>query len=221
MLGTINERIKFLRLRHGYTQQEVIKVLGVGKSVYSMYESGERTMSVEVVTKLANLYDVSTDFIIGISNHTKNTRTSSVEQYLTDTSIESITNMGKSNNIDALRALNTLISDEQSHKIFSSLNHVLNAMTLERGSKHAKNISELDLEFDKLYAKKLLGINFLENDISDDILKNVINEIGEERDCITNEMYSIIKMFFMTQIESFIDRTRDNTFTIRTAISTK
>ena len=40
----VGKRIRFLRIQHGYTQQEIINILGVGKSAYSMYENGERTM---------------------------------------------------------------------------------------------------------------------------------------------------------------------------------
>ena len=38
------------------------------RSVYRRYESGEREIPVWAVIKLAELYDVSTDYLLGLSD---------------------------------------------------------------------------------------------------------------------------------------------------------
>lgn len=62
VFGTV---LKELRLKSGMTQQELATKLGVTKSVVSYYELAERTPSPEILLKLANLFHVSTDFLLG------------------------------------------------------------------------------------------------------------------------------------------------------------
>ena len=44
----LGAKLKELREYHGYTQQEIVKLLGVGRAVYGMYESGERTINIKI-----------------------------------------------------------------------------------------------------------------------------------------------------------------------------
>ena len=59
-------RLKQLRLREGYTQQQLADKLGVTKSVVSYYELQERYPSPEVLTKLASVFHVTTDYLLGL-----------------------------------------------------------------------------------------------------------------------------------------------------------
>ena len=47
------------------TQQEIADVLNIHRSVYRRYESGERETPAWVVVKLADYYQVSTDYLLG------------------------------------------------------------------------------------------------------------------------------------------------------------
>lgn len=62
VFGTI---LKELRIKSGMTQKELAAKLGVTKSVVSYYELAERTPSPEILLKLANIFHVSTDFLLG------------------------------------------------------------------------------------------------------------------------------------------------------------
>ncbi len=62
-------RLKKLRLQEGYTQQQLANRLGVTKSVVSYYELQERYPSPEVLTKLATIFHVSTDYLLGLDKH--------------------------------------------------------------------------------------------------------------------------------------------------------
>ena len=61
------ERLKKLRLRENLTQQQLADRLGVTKSVVSYYELQERYPSPEILIKLASVFHVSTDYILGLS----------------------------------------------------------------------------------------------------------------------------------------------------------
>ena len=58
--------LKKLRLQEGLTQQQLATSLGVTKSVVSYYELQARYPSPEVLRKLASLFHVSTDYLLGI-----------------------------------------------------------------------------------------------------------------------------------------------------------
>lgn len=49
----------------GMTQKEVAQKVGVARSTYALYETGERSPDVEVVKKLAEVLGVSGDYLIG------------------------------------------------------------------------------------------------------------------------------------------------------------
>ena len=59
-------RLKELRTKSGLTQQKLGELLGVSKSVVSYYELQERTPSPEVLVKLASIFHVSADYLLGI-----------------------------------------------------------------------------------------------------------------------------------------------------------
>ena len=58
--------LKQLRLKAGYTQQQLASRLGVTKSVVSYYELQARYPSPEVLVKIAAVFHVSTDYLLGL-----------------------------------------------------------------------------------------------------------------------------------------------------------
>lgn len=53
---TIANNIKLLREASNYTQENIASFLGIGRSTYSNYESGERELPMSCMEKLADLY---------------------------------------------------------------------------------------------------------------------------------------------------------------------
>lgn len=59
-------RIKTLRTQTGITQKQLAERLGVTKSVVSYYELLERSPSPEILVKMAQIFHVSTDYLLGM-----------------------------------------------------------------------------------------------------------------------------------------------------------
>lgn len=59
-------KLKTLRQQAGMTQRQLGERIGTTKATISYYELSERTPSPEMLIKLANVFHVSTDFLLGI-----------------------------------------------------------------------------------------------------------------------------------------------------------
>lgn len=59
------ENIRSLRIDHGYTQKQIGEYLGISQNTYSQYEIGVLKYPVDVLIKLADLYQVSLDYLVG------------------------------------------------------------------------------------------------------------------------------------------------------------
>lgn len=62
-------RIRDLREDHDYTQEYVASYLGMKQSQYSRYERGLRDTPTDVLIALVKLYNVSADYILGITDN--------------------------------------------------------------------------------------------------------------------------------------------------------
>ena len=62
------ERIRALRDDNDKTQAEIAKLLKVGQRTYCDYELGKTRIPVDSLIILAKLYDVSMDYICGLSD---------------------------------------------------------------------------------------------------------------------------------------------------------
>ena len=63
-----NERIREIREEFSYTQQQIANLLNVGQRTYCDYESGKTRIPVDSIIILARHYNVSMDYITGVSN---------------------------------------------------------------------------------------------------------------------------------------------------------
>ena len=60
----IGDKIQALRKQHGWSQQQLAKMIGTSGPIVGRYERGEMTPSVEVAKKLADTFDVTLDFLV-------------------------------------------------------------------------------------------------------------------------------------------------------------
>lgn len=64
-------RIRNLREDKDLYQKDVAKMLGISQQYYSEYESCNRAIPIFHLIKLAEFYNVSIDYIVGLTDNTK------------------------------------------------------------------------------------------------------------------------------------------------------
>lgn len=59
------KKIKNLRQNKGLTQAEMAEKIDVARTTYAMYEQGKREPDFEILEKIADYFNVSTDYLLG------------------------------------------------------------------------------------------------------------------------------------------------------------
>ncbi len=63
------KRLYDLRTDNDLRQEDIANYLKITKQAYGMYENGKRNLPIEHLIKLSEIYNVSTDFILNITNN--------------------------------------------------------------------------------------------------------------------------------------------------------
>lgn len=61
----IIERLKKLRKERKLTQKDIATFLNISQPAYQQFESGKKKMNLETMEKLADFFNVSTDYLLG------------------------------------------------------------------------------------------------------------------------------------------------------------
>jgi len=61
-------RLRDLREDKDLTQIELVRILGMHKTTYTNYEQGKREIPFSLAIRLAEFYNVSLDYIAGLTN---------------------------------------------------------------------------------------------------------------------------------------------------------
>lgn len=62
------QRLKDLREDKDLTQTQLVEILGMHKTTYTNYEQGKREIPFELVIRLAKFYNVTIDYIAGLTD---------------------------------------------------------------------------------------------------------------------------------------------------------
>ncbi len=62
------KRIRDLREDHDKTQEEIADILGTSQTMYARYERGANELPIHHLIALCKYYNVSADYILGLSN---------------------------------------------------------------------------------------------------------------------------------------------------------
>jgi len=65
----VYKRIRELREDKDLTQQQIADALGISQRSYSYYENGKRMLPPEIIAALARYHNVSSDYILEITNN--------------------------------------------------------------------------------------------------------------------------------------------------------
>ena len=64
-------KIRNIREDKDLTQKQISKILNCTQQTYSRYETGEITIDINNLIKLADFYNTSTDYLLGLTNEIK------------------------------------------------------------------------------------------------------------------------------------------------------
>jgi|SRR5690625_2543018 len=65
------ERLRALREQNNFEQKDMGKKLNITASAYGFYEQGRNEPSLQTLVEIAKIFDVSTDYLLGLSNTEK------------------------------------------------------------------------------------------------------------------------------------------------------
>ena len=68
MIVELGERLKTLRIENHLRQDQVARLINVDKSSISLYETGMRQPSYATLVRLADVFNVTTDYLLGRTN---------------------------------------------------------------------------------------------------------------------------------------------------------
>lgn len=124
-MNMFGERIRKLREQHNHTQEDLAAYLGVSRATVSNYETEEREPDFSMITKISSLYNVSTDYIIGLTN---------IRNIDERVLLRSLENQFTNYNPDTLNIIETICTIINKHPAPVKLNKLSNIL---------KNINEL------------------------------------------------------------------------------
>lgn len=70
-MNIFGERLRELRKAKGLTDNELAEILGVKRRAVVYYQSGEREPKIEQLIQLAQFFDCSIDYIVGLTDNPK------------------------------------------------------------------------------------------------------------------------------------------------------
>ena len=63
------KRLRDMREDFDLTQRDIAAKLGIAQSQFFLYEKGYRNIPTDLLVKLAEIYDTSTDYLLGRTNN--------------------------------------------------------------------------------------------------------------------------------------------------------
>lgn len=66
--NNIYQRVRDLREDMDYTQEQVAEILNLHRTQYRRYENAESPVPADFIVNIAKLYNVSTDYVLGLTN---------------------------------------------------------------------------------------------------------------------------------------------------------
>ena len=68
MIKTFCDRLKTLRIEKKLSQPELAKLVGVSNGMISFWENGINEPTITNLVKLSQIFEVSTDYILGLED---------------------------------------------------------------------------------------------------------------------------------------------------------
>ena len=66
-----NKRLREMRMKRGFTQQNMADKINIALRSYQCYETGTRNPSFDLLVQIADVLDISTDYLLGRDEYLK------------------------------------------------------------------------------------------------------------------------------------------------------
>ena len=108
------KRLKELRKEHGCTIEQFSDMVGISKSTLGYYENDKRMPDIEILARIANVLNVSADYLIGRTNTTaQKGKMKTVCEFtgLSDSAAEFLAQLVKDKDYEKLSVINHLFQE--------------------------------------------------------------------------------------------------------------
>lgn len=112
-------RIKILRQLKDINQAELGKIIGVGKTTISNYETGYSFPDLETLIKLADYFSVSTDYLLGRTDY---------REMSSDRNVNNINSLSE-NEIELLQIFKRVDNEREQIKLLGRFGEIVEQMT--------------------------------------------------------------------------------------------
>ena len=218
----VGERIKYLRCNLLMSQEDLANKVGRKREEITMYEKGTRTIDIYTLRDIAKVFNVSTDYLLGISEfENADIDRIAINQLtgLSDNAINNLININKYHNHSIIETINYFLEQEKycPDEYYESLSNE------DTESNDKQKLTKAWKEWEQQDYKRLFtNINnyFNLKVDSDEVihLKKDLTEFEKEivkkynipisSQIISNE--SLADTFMLKQIENIIESAKDN-----------
>lgn len=124
-MDEFSQRLKELRIENKMMQKELAAKLGIKQATFSAYESGKNKPSLSIVVQLAEIFNVSTDYLLGVPDIrycTKDEITfrNIIAFYIQTTNQENIIELNEDNMIISIRCNELLKQSVEVYKLYQN-----------------------------------------------------------------------------------------------------
>lgn len=119
-MDNLGIKLRELRLKSNKTQQEVANILCINRVTYTQYESNKRSPQPDMLKKIADLFNVSLDELLGrtIANSTTQDKLSSRDEQQIADDLEKM--LADLDNQNSLAAMGGTVEDEEDRELLKA-----------------------------------------------------------------------------------------------------
>ena len=183
------ERITKLRKERGLKRQQVADDLGITRASLEFYEKGKRKPDIEMTARIAKYYNVSADYLLGLSEgKIINDDLQAICKYtgLSDTVVNNYFHNTKDRQpYNLAYILNSICSDKEDNSAFCF--HVSHIVELKNAAEHYNDLEKIK-----------------EKTIDDQLFESVVLQADARKDIVDVKQFRVEKEF-RTIIERFAE----------------
>lgn len=119
-MDNLGIKLRELRLKSNKTQQEVANILCINRVTYTQYESNKRSPQPDMLKKIADLFNVSLDELLGrtIANSTTQDKLSPRDEQQIANDLEKM--LADLDNQNSLAAMGGTVEDEEDRELLKA-----------------------------------------------------------------------------------------------------